>query len=89
MKTEHDRRPQSMDIRLDALSATEWRVCDRRASETDHMSILGFVELRNGHFEVMRMSAPRDLVVVDSLDDAKEFFAAFDAGRVHTGKLVV
>ena len=89
MKTEHDRRPQSMDIRLDALSATEWRVCDRRASESDHMSILGFVESRNGHFEVTRMSAPGDLVVVDSLVEAKEFFTLYDAARVHTAKFVV
>ena len=89
MKTEHDRRPQSMDIRLDPLSATEWRVCDRRASESDHLSILGFVEMRNGHFEVTRMSDPTELVVLDSLAEAKEIFTLHDAGRVHTAKFRV
>lgn len=89
MKTEHDRRPQSTDVRLDALSDTEWRVCDRRASETDHLSILGFIEMRNEHFEVTRMSAPTDLVVLDSLDEAREIFTLYDPGRTHGGNFVV
>jgi len=89
VKTEHDRRPQSMDIRLDPLSATEWRVCDRRAEESDYLSILGFIESKNGRYEVTRMSAPADLVVLGSLDEAKEIFTLYDAGRVHTGKFVV
>ena len=89
MKTEHDRRPQSTDIRLDALSATEWRVCDKRAKATDHLSILGFIEMRNEHFEVTRMSSPSDLVILDSLDEARRIFTLYDAGRVHRGKFVV
>ncbi|MET4581883.1 hypothetical protein ABIE21_001373 [Conyzicola nivalis] len=89
MKTKLDRRPRATDIRLDALSATEWRVCDKRAKASDHLSVLGFIEMRNEHFEVTRMSSPSDLVIFDSLDEARRIFTLYDAGRVHTGKFVV
>lgn len=85
MKTEHDRRPHSMDIRLDALSDTEWRVCDRRVQKDDYLSILGFIEMRNRQFEVTRMAAPRDRLVFASLDEAREVFTLFDTERVHRG----
>ena len=89
MKTELDRRPQTTDIRLDALSPTEWRVCDKRAKASDHLSVLGFIEMRNEHFEVTRMSSPSDLVILDSLEEARKIFTLYDAGRVHTAKFVV
>ena len=89
MKTELDRRPQTTDIRLDALSPTEWRVCDKRAKASDHLSVLGFIEMRNEHFEVTRMSSPSDLVILDSLEEARRIFTLYDAGRVHTAKFVV
>ena len=74
MKTDQDLLPTSSDIRLDELSPTEWRVCDKRVDESDHLSILGFVELRNEHFEVTRMDAPGKRVAVDSLRAAREVF---------------
>jgi len=86
---QHDQRPRSIDIRLDALSETEWRVCDNRLAEDNHLSILGFIELRNGHFEVTTMSDPRDRRMFDSLAKARAAFTAFGLDRVHTGKFVV
>jgi len=89
VKVEQDRRPIAVDIRLDALSDTEWRVCDRRVAESDHLSILGFIELRNGHFEVTRMSSPGDRVVFGSIGEARESFASPDETLVHTEQTVV
>lgn len=89
MTMQHDQRPLSGDIRLDALSDTEWRVCDRRVSESDHLSILGFVELRNGQFEVTTMESPGERLVVATLADARAAFTSIGRERVHTGKSVV
>ena len=75
MKTEFDRRPRTSDIRLDAISSTEWRVCDSTIDEDDHLSILGFIELRDRKYEVLRMSAPRDLLVFGTLTEARDAFS--------------
>ena len=89
MTIEQHRRPLSIDVRLDALSETEWRVCDRRLDESDHQSILGFIELRDGQFEVTTMSAPGERKYFDSLAHARAAFAPFAQMPVHTGKLRV
>ncbi|GAB2449287.1 hypothetical protein GCM10027029_05190 [Conyzicola lurida] len=89
VKVEQDRRPIAVDIRLDALSGTEWRVCDRRVAESDHLSILGFIELRNGHFEVTAMSSPGDRVIFDSMGEARQSFASQDATLIHREQTVV
>jgi hypothetical protein len=83
MKVENDRRPVAVDIRLDALSGTEWRVCDRTVDESDHLSILGFIELRNGHFEVTRMSSPGDRIVFGSIGEARASFATIEDPLIH------
>ena len=82
MKTENERRPRTSDIRLDAISSTEWRVCDRTMDADDHLSILGFIEFRDRHYEVTRMSAPRDRVAFESLAEARDAFAFFAVMRV-------
>jgi len=82
VKTEYDRRPRTSDIRLDALSTTEWRVCDRTLDEDDHLSILGFIELRNRKYEVTLMSAPRERLVFESLTEAREAFAFSSVTRI-------
>ena len=89
MTIEQHRRPLSIDVRLDALSDTEWRVCDRRVAESDHLCILGFIELKNGLFEVTTMNAPGERRYFDSLAHAKGAFAPFGQMPVHTGKLRV
>lgn len=89
MTLHHDQRPRSIDIRLDALSDTEWRVCDNRLAETDHLSILGFIELRNGQFEVTTMDSPGERVVFGSLMQARALFTPITQQPVHTAKFVV
>jgi hypothetical protein len=86
---QHDQRPLSIDIRLDALSSTEWRVCDGRLPESDPSSILGFIEFRHGVFEVTTMESPGDRVIFDSLGTARRAFAPTGAAHIHTTKLVV
>ena len=75
MKTDQDLLPTSSDIRLDELSPTEWRVCDSTIDEDDHLSILGFIELRDRKYEVLRMSAPRDVLVFGTLAEARNAFS--------------
>jgi len=82
VKTEFDRRPRTSDIRLDAISPTEWRVCDRTLDADDHLSILGFIELRNRKYEVTLMSAPRGRRAFESLTEAREAFAFSPATRI-------
>ncbi|GAB3605956.1 hypothetical protein GCM10027413_13650 [Conyzicola nivalis] len=89
MTMQYDQRPLSIDIRLDALSPTEWRVCDKRVPESDHLSILGFIELRHGLYEVTTMDHPGERVIFDSLAAARGAFVPITRPRVHTAKLVV
>ena len=41
------------DIRLDQLSATEWRVIDRRLREQDAPYVIGFVEKLDNEYETL------------------------------------
>ena len=84
-----DQRPRPIDIRLDALSENEWRVCDDRLAADDHLSILGFIEMRNGQFEVTTMAAPGERRIAVSLQEAKASFALTEHTRVPTANLVV
>ena len=84
-----EQRPLTIDIRLDPISATEWRVCDKRVPESDHLSILGFIELRNGQFELTTMDAPGERSIYGSLLAAKIAVTRIGRERVHTGKFVV
>jgi hypothetical protein len=82
MKTEHEHRLRERDIRLDAISTTEWRVCDRTMDEDDHLSILGFIELIGRRYEVTRMSAPRDRIAYSSLAAARRAFSTSSEMRI-------
>lgn len=84
MKIKEGRGADTADVRLDRLSPTEWRVCDRTLDEDDHLSILGFIEEVDGRFEVLRMSAPRRRESFPSLEQAREAFALFSRRRIHT-----
>lgn len=66
--------PSITDLRLDEIAAGQWRVCDRRFRETNAMTLLGFVQQTGLAFEVTRVSAPREIVVYDSLDSATAAF---------------
>jgi hypothetical protein len=82
MKTDHEHRLRERDIRLDAISSTEWRVCDRSLDEDDHLSILGFIEFTGRRYEVTRMSAPRDRIAYTSLAAAREAFSLSSEMRI-------
>jgi len=89
MRTKQERGVDTGDIRLDAISPTEWRVCDRTVDSGDYLSILGFIERRNGHYEAMRMSAPAERLVFGTLAEAREAFALFITRHIPTGNSVV
>jgi hypothetical protein len=57
-------------IRIDELSATEWRISDARAESTDTSSLIGFIEENNGVYEVIRFSDPMKFSFATSLDAA-------------------
>lgn len=49
-------RPVSDSLEVIALSDHEWRVCDGRIDPSDASRLLGFIELENGRYEVLRLS---------------------------------
>jgi hypothetical protein len=51
-------RPVSDSLEVIALSDHEWRVCDGRIDPSDASRLLGFIELENGRYEVLRLSPP-------------------------------
>jgi hypothetical protein len=57
-------------IRVDSLSASEWRVCDTRAASNDASSLIGFIGEHDGVFEVMRFGDPIEFTFAPSLDAA-------------------
>ncbi|WP_166875902.1 hypothetical protein [Salinibacterium sp. ZJ450] len=60
----------SDDIRVDAISEHEWRICDRRIPHDDARSLLGFIELTHGRYEVMEFADPVRFSFCTCLDDA-------------------
>lgn len=68
--------PETVDIRLDLISMTEWRVCDRRFLETDSRAILGFIERRGADYEVTTIAAPDRVEVFAGLASATMSFGA-------------
>jgi hypothetical protein len=57
-------------VRVDTLSASEWRVCDTRAAANDASSLIGFIDEHDGVFEVMRFADPIEFTFAPSLDVA-------------------
>ena len=47
------------DIRLDLISSTEWRVCDRRFAENDHRAVLGVIARTAEGYEAVPLDDPR------------------------------
>jgi hypothetical protein len=66
--------PSSRDIRLDLLSMTEWRVCDRRRPAEDPTSVLGFIERKGFVYEVTMLSDPAHRARCGSLASATAAF---------------
>jgi hypothetical protein len=57
-------------IQVDALSASEWRVCDSRLPSNDARSLVGFIEEHGGVYEVMHFADPIEFTFAPSLDAA-------------------
>jgi hypothetical protein len=70
--------PLARDIRLDAISMNEWRVCDRRFDENDHRAVLGVIERRGSDYQATRVSEPSAYVCFGSLSSATHSFAIDD-----------
>ncbi len=71
-------RPTSSDIRLDLISVTEWRVCDRRFGERDSRAVLGFIERHGSDYEVTRVQSPERITVFTGLASATASFSDVD-----------
>jgi hypothetical protein len=57
-------------IRVDALSPSEWRVCDTRAASNDASSLIGFIQEHGGDYEVMRFGDRIEFTLAHTLDEA-------------------
>lgn len=64
------------DIRLDLISGSEWRVCDRRIPANDSRSVVGFIERHEFEYEVISVIAPGPVRSFGSLSTATLSFAA-------------
>lgn len=62
------------DIRVDALSPSEWRVCDDRVPSDDARSLIGFIERNRGVYEVIEFADPLKFSFFLSLEAALSHF---------------
>jgi hypothetical protein len=67
--------PTGEDILVHFLSASQWRVIDRRVPETDACSLLGFIEENNQQFEVMQVRHGFQFFTFPSLAEALNHFS--------------
>jgi len=67
--------PTTRDIRLDLISMSEWRVCDRRFPEKDSRCVLGFIERREFRYEVTSVRQPGTVTTFGSLASATGSFS--------------
>lgn len=68
--------PTRADIVVQPLSASQWRVCDRRLPDHDARSLLGFIEMKGGQYEVMELVHGFQWFYFGSLRAATDHFAA-------------
>ncbi|MEP6481545.1 MAG: hypothetical protein ABJA94_06005 [Rhodoglobus sp.] len=71
-------KPTTRDIRLDLISVTEWRVCDRRFREPDSRVVLGFIERHGFDYEVTDVKFPERVKVFAGLASATASFTDHD-----------
>lgn len=67
--------PRITDIEFHQLSATEWRVCDRRFPRESIDALLGFVAKHGDRYYATRMHHPREAAPLASRDLVAGFFA--------------
>ena len=74
MRTREHPTPKPDDLKITMMSMSRWRVADRRLDGGVGISLLGFVDLQNGHYEVTRFDSPTHLSAYDELAPALEEF---------------
>ena len=62
-------------IQLQALSVSQWRVCDTRWPEHDARSLLAFIEKRAERFDVVQVCSGLERFSFRTLAEAKRHFA--------------
>jgi len=67
--------PTAHDIRLDLISVSEWRVCDRRFPQSDSRTVIGFIERREFEYEVISVLTPGPVRSFGSLASATLSFS--------------
>jgi len=67
--------PAKGEIRLDLVSMTAWRACDRRFLASDPRAVLGFVERHGSAYEVTTVNAPDRIQVFTGLASATTSFS--------------
>jgi hypothetical protein len=68
--------PAIEDILVQPLSASQWRVIDRRVPVNDACSLLGFIEEKNQQFEVMQLRHGFQWFTFGSRAEAVDHFSA-------------
>lgn len=62
------------DIRLDLVSSTEWRVCDRRYPENDYRAVLGVIARTDSGYEAVLLAQHTRVYTYRSLAAATASF---------------
>ena len=65
----------SSEVSVQRLSASQWRMCDTRWPEHDARSLLGFIELTGGRFEVVQVDRGFECFSFASLAEATAHFS--------------
>jgi hypothetical protein len=73
--------PKADDLRITPISLTSWRISDRRLDGLPGISLLGFVELLNGRYEVTRFDSPSHSSAHEVLSSALAEFLSRPGGQ--------
>lgn len=73
--------PALENLELTALSNTEWRVFDARFPAENALGLLGFIEEKDGGFEVLQIGAPGRTFRFDTLEAALTHFVRQPVSR--------
>jgi len=80
VRTREHPTPKADDLRITPISRTSWRVADRRLDGLPGIGLLGFVELRDGRYEVTRFDSPTHASAHDVLSTALAEFLGRPGG---------
>jgi len=62
------------NIQVDALSSREWRICDIRIAQDNALSLIGFIDVHHGVYDVMEFIDPIEYSHFHSLEAAISHF---------------